>query len=188
MRHRHWRGKWSRDEYDATLLVSGFSLGEGIAILALLGGLIALALNPARTSIDHFAATETLLMSTPHRIDWSEQWAIHGEIPASGSEAITRGNTLRQSNGRSIKDPSDLGRFISRVDQRATDGMIVFTLKAPAPQPTIAFRAAFGPGESPATMLWLCGRALVPRGFVRVGADRTSLVDAKLPSPCRGTS
>ena len=119
MRHRHWRGEWSRDEYDATLLVSGFSLGEGIAVLALLGGLIALALNPARTSIDHFAATETLLMSTPHRIDWSEQWAIHGEIPASGSEAITRGNTLRQSNGRSIKDPSDLGRFISRVDQRA---------------------------------------------------------------------
>ncbi len=188
MRHRRWGREWSHDPYDTSLLVAGFSLGEGIAVVALVGILMAGALKPVRGSFDHFATTEALRMSTPQKLDWAEQWAVHGDMPVSRSQVTPKGLALRQVTGLSIDKPNDLSKYLSSVDQRATDGMTVFTLKSPASQPTLALRAAFGPGEYPATVLWLCGRAPVPSGFVRVGADRTSLADETLPSPCRGRS
>jgi hypothetical protein len=188
MRHRRWSAEWSRDTYATSLLASGFSLGEGVAVVALIGVLIALALMPVRHSMDHFTSTEVLWMSAPQKLDWAEQWAVHGDMPVSRSRAAPKGKTLRQVTGLSIDRPDDLSRYLSSIDRRTTDGMTVFTLKARAPRSTIALRAAFGPGEYPATVLWLCGRAPVPRGFVRVGEDRTVLADEALPSPCRGTS
>lgn len=188
MRRRRWAREWSQDPQDTSLLVSGFSLGEGLAVVALVGVLTALAVQPVRDSIDRFKVTEALWLSVNQKIDWIEQWATHGGMPVRRSQVAPNGATLRLVTGLYFDNPDRYIMHLSGVDTAATDGMIVFTMNAPSPQPTLAFRPAFGPGETPATILWLCGRASVPRSFARSGEDRTSLSNEKLPSPCRGES
>lgn len=188
MRRRRWAREWSQDPYDTSLLVSGFSLGEGLAVVAVVGILTGLAVSPGRDSIDRFKVTEALWLSVIQKLDWIEQWATDGDMPVHRSQVTPKGATLRLVTGLYFDKPDAYIKHLSGVDLGATDGMVVFTMNAPASQQTVSFRPAFGPGVTPATIIWLCGRASVPPGFARLGEDRTSLSNEKLPSPCRGDS
>lgn len=49
----------------------------------------------------------------------------------------------------------------------------------------LTLRAAFGPGEVPATLMWVCGRSRIAPGFTVVGKDLTTMTLDVLPSSCR---
>jgi hypothetical protein len=183
--------RWRSGAREESLLVSGLSLGEGIAIALTLGILLTLALTRYRAGLTHTAVSEVLGLSSAVRLAWIEQWAVEGRLPVSNGalSAPAPRETLRMLAGLSRPPNGDLSQYVHALDETATDGQIVFWLRNQNPQARpliVQFRPAFGPGAIPATVLWLCGRAKLPAGFVRVGADLTTLTNAELPSACRG--
>jgi hypothetical protein len=187
---RRWR-RWRKGGQEESLLASGLSLGEGLAVLLILGILLALGLTRYSAGVRHTAVAEVFDLSGPARMAWIEHWAVDGRMPVSdGTVSTPAPNDMLQTlPGLSRSPEGNLSQYVRALDQTAADGQIVLRLRSlnPAARSLIVqFRPAFGPGANPATVLWLCGRAKVPAGFVRVGEDLTTLTNAELPSACRG--
>ena len=181
------------DARDESLLASGLSLGEGLAVAFVVGVLLLMALARYRAALTHAALVEVFALTSVARVAWVEQWAVTGGMPVSGGALRSPAPrlTLQSLPGIRRNPESGVSRYVQSVDETAEDGQIVFQLrgvKRPSSSLFVQFRPAFGPGEAPATFLWLCGRAAVPEGFLRVGEDRTTLSNDDLPSPCRGHS
>jgi hypothetical protein len=185
--------RWRIGGQEEALLVSGMSIGEGLAVVLILGILLALALTRYSAALPHTTASEVFDLSSAARIAWVEQWAVEGRLPVHDGalSAPSPRETLHTLSGLRNASDGDLSRYVHALDETAADGQIVFQLRGPTP-PTrpliVQFRPAFGPGAVPATVLWLCGRAAVPAGFLRVGEDLTTLTNAQLPSACRGST
>lgn len=187
------RKRWQSDARLDSLLVSGFSLGEGIAVAVVIGSLLALAVVRYAPALEHTAVSEVLELSRAAQVDWMEQWVVKGGMPVlSGALRVPLpAETLQTMAGFPYREEVDLTRTVQSLDVASTDGEILFYLRRQGTASTrlaIQFRPAFGPGDSPATVLWLCGRAAVPSGLLRVGEDRTTLPNEALPSACRGHS
>jgi hypothetical protein len=187
------RRSWKIGALEESLLVSGMSIGEGLAVVLILGILLAFALTRYRAALTHTTVSEVLDLSSAARIAWVEQWAVEGRLPVHDGalSAPAPRETLHTLSGLRNASDGDLSRYVHALDETAADGQIVFQLRGSSPlaRPLIVqFRPAFGPGAVPSTVLWLCGRAAVPAGFVRVGEDRTTLTNAELPSACRGST
>jgi hypothetical protein len=183
--------RWVSDARDESLLASGLSLGEGLAVAFVVGVLLLVALARYRPALTHTAIVEVFSLSSVARMAWIEQWAVKGGMPVSGGALRSPApqQTLQSLPGIRQSPASEVSRYVQSVDEAAEDGQIVFQLRGmrrPSSSLIVQFRPAFGPGESPATVLWLCGRAAVPEGFLRVGESRTTLANDELPSSCRG--
>ncbi len=185
--------RWASDAREESLLVSGLSLGEGLAVALIFGVLLLVVLTRYRAALTHTAVSEVLGLSSVARIAWIEQWAVRGAMPVSDGalRASAPRQTLQALAGFRQLPEGGWSRYVQALDETAVDGQIVFRLRGlnlPSKSLIVHFRPAFGPGESPATVLWLCGRAPVPNGFLRVGEDQTTLSNDELPSSCRGHS
>jgi len=160
---------------DRARLHWGVSLGETLLVALLIGVMLALTLGNVLNIFVKTAATEALSLSAPIKLYWAERWANDGPQETSALPADTPG--LRGTS-----------KYFALADVEQADGAVTFAFNDQfsfMDGRQITMRAASGPGEYPATLVWICGRAPVPHGFTVRGVDRTDTDTAQLPSPCR---
>jgi hypothetical protein len=169
-----------------TLLHTGFSVGEGLCVFALIGILAGLAISASSGVSAHLAALEPLALSGGLKTEWVLFWAESGKFSNDPDIGLEGTPEL----------PPDLvesrGQFPwRRIEQDAvteTNGVFGFSIRK-RPDGTggqsIFIRPAFSEGRAPTTLLWVCGHAPPPPGFHVVGEDKTTMKNQDLASPCR---
>jgi hypothetical protein len=181
---------WSDEPLGQSLRDGGLSAEEGIAVVVALCVLVTLAIvQGAAPAIQHSKITEALTLSLNAKVALMEQWAISGELPGKdGAGAAVAAAALAEVAAAKARDGNRLGKYVEALDPRAYDGSVLLTFhdqQHGIGGQTLQFRPAFGPGEAPATLVWVCGRAPLSAVFTYVGTDRTTLADTALPSMCR---
>jgi len=169
-----------------TLLHAGFSFGEGLCVLALLGILTGLAISEARKAPLHLATLEPIFLSSGLKTEWVVHWAETGEYPDNHGAKWDRYPVL--PSGLVDSKGDYVWKRILNVSFAETNGVFGFTLdesNSSISGQTISFRPAIAGGHAPTAVLWVCGHALAPPGFVLVGENTTTIANEDLPSPCR---
>jgi hypothetical protein len=161
-------------------LSTGFTPGEVLFTLLLIGFLGALAARQVPDLMASVAAMEAFELSTGPKVAWVEYWATTGQLPPGPGPdiAAARPNRTGEREGRYFPGPPVIG----------SEGSVTYTFGPEAKLATgqrLTLRAAFGPGEIPATLMWVCGRSPIAPGFTVAGKDLTTMTRDVLPSPCR---
>lgn len=142
----------------------------GVAIIVLIFA-VAGATYDVPTVLTRLAAIETLSLARNPEACAHEVWAVTGEF-ASSSACAPR--------------ESSPGRYATFVETPAAERAFAYALTTPTGEHRLGIWLAVGPGDSPATLSWLCGSSAVPPGLERLGADVTTVPSRHLPSTCRG--
>jgi hypothetical protein len=154
-------------------LIWGISTIEILTCAALVGSLCTLYGAEAQRFIPKYTQAELQMLSTANRLHWMEAWANDG-----------------------ILDPADTtpmkfeidGKYVTAVAEERSDGAIDFELNPPSHSfGTITVRPAISSTGSGA-VIWLCGFAPAPQGFVVRGRNATDLQNENLMSTCRTRS
>ena len=184
-------------EESAGRWVTGTSLGEGIAVVILLGMLAALAVSGTRGVQSRIRVLEAIGAASADKVQWMEHWAVTGlwPTPAPGrafpvsvlappASAPYTEFTNVQTRHEDVEDGSLSFRFaeprsigIAGVPFRVGDAALQGY--------SVGIRPAFASADAPTSVVWLCGYAEPPPGFVAPTKNLTNVPPALLPSPCR---
>jgi hypothetical protein len=177
-------GRRSRERFEHSLLISGFSVGEGVAVFALLAGVTLVAALQISPAIARVTAMEAISLSTHPKVDWMERWALGGDLPVRDGKVVTAAIAVSGIE-LEVLPPS---RYYAQVPKSDTQDFAIYRRHGDQKSfggDQLQILPAFGPGAVPQTMVWLCGRAPIPPGFTRAGVERTTVPNLALPSVCR---
>jgi hypothetical protein len=152
--------------------MTGMSLGELLLVFLLVGVILSEGLRNVQAAVQHVSQTEIFALSIANKEYWVETWANDG---------------LRPPESVAPFEASKDGEYVASWDDQAVDGTATFALTARMGA-LVGDQVTLRPAFSAATnfsVLWVCGFAPVPRGFVARGANRTTLEPAQLVSTCR---
>jgi hypothetical protein len=154
---------------------------ETLVVAAIVGVIVACAAGDMGRQLVKSMLAEAANLTLHHRIDTSEYLAVRGRLP-------------EPDQGPTPGDVS--GRFVKQVEWR--DGEIVVTMNSRFAQqqqmlsdtdvndrrpPVVAFRIARA--AETGRLIFLCGTAEPPAGFVAAQPRHTSLSNEQLPFFCR---
>jgi hypothetical protein len=180
-------GRWS----------AGTSLGEGIAVATLLGLLVMFAATSLHGALSRFKVLEAIELSAGDKSEWMEHWALTGSWPMRASpdsvvpvSVLPKAVTFLKNHYVDAKreDVADgnLGYHFAAPRVVTLNEGLPFNVGDAALQGySVGIRPAFAPGETPTSVVWLCGYAEPPPGFVAPTKNLTDVPAALLPSPCR---
>lgn len=152
--------------------MSGMSLGELLLAFLLVGLMLTEAVRDMQAGIRRVSQTEIFSLVTADRLHWVETWANDGFRAADATPGF-----------QSLAE----GKFVTAMGSGTGDGTasFVFTAESGALEgEVVTIRPAF-PADSRHSVVWVCGLARAPRGFVASGANRTTLTPDQLLSTCR---
>ena len=151
-------------------LIWGISTIEILTCTVLVGSLCALYAAEARRFIPKYTQAGLQMLSTANRLHWMEAWANDGLLDAA--------------NTAPMKFEID-GKYVTAVPEERSDGAIDFELEPLShASGVITVRPAISSTGSGA-VIWLCGFAPAPHGFVARGRNATDLQNENLMSTCR---
>jgi hypothetical protein len=154
-------------------LIWGISTIEILTCTALVGSLCALYAAEALRFIPKYTQAELQMLSTANRLHWMETWANDGLLDAADTAPV--------------KFRID-GKYVAAVPEERSDGAIDFEFKPPShASGVITVRPAIS-GTGSGAVIWLCGFAPAPQGFVARGRNATDLRNEELMSTCRSRS
>jgi len=152
--------------------ISGFSPGEFLVSVLLIGIMAALSASVANIATSHVSQIELLNLSTIAKIYWIEQWANNGRDVLAAPFAAD----------------SDRGRYAVGIPSELGDGSFSYELLKPPPasdSAVITFRPVFAADPQVTSVAWICGNAVAPPGFAAVGDNLTNVPAKHLVSACR---
>jgi hypothetical protein len=154
-------------------LIWGISMIEILTCTVLVGSLCALYAVEAQRFIPKYTQAELHMLSTANRLHWMEAWANDGMLDAADTAPM---------------EFKIEGKYVTAVPEERSDGAIDFELSPLSHSSgVITVRPAISNTGSGA-VIWLCGRAPAPQGFVARGRDATDLENDDLMSTCRTRS
>lgn len=151
--------------------MTGMSLGELLLVTLLIGAILTEALSGMQAAMRHIAQVEVFSLVAADKVHWVETWASDGFQPPETTATF---------------HSSTEGKYVSSFAADTGDGTanFVFTAETGLEGESLTFRPAF-PEGSQHIVIWVCGLAPVPTGFVARGANQTTLAPADLLSSCR---
>lgn len=154
-------------------LTWGISTIEILTCALLVGLLCAFYGAEARKFMPKFTQAELHMLSTANRIHWMETWANDGVLDAAGTAPVQF--TLD-------------GKYVTAVPGARSDGAIDFEIQPLAHSSGVitVWPAISNTGSG--AVIWLCGLAPAPQGFVARGRNATDLGNEALMSTCRARS
>lgn len=154
-----------------SLLMTGNSLGELLLVCGLVGLMLTEALSGVQAAARHITQVEVFSLITADKVHWVEAWANDGVRPPESTPVF-----------ESFAE----GKYVSSFAADTGDGTASFLLTAETglEGEMLTFRPAF-PRDSQHSVIWVCGRAAVPKGFVARGSNYTTLAPGDLLSTCR---
>lgn len=161
-----------RGEESRSLLITGNSQGELLLAVLLVGLLMAEAVREVPGLLQRVSQAEAFGLSMQSKVHWIETWAHHGVgSPAAGATPFV---------------PKNGGQYMEFLQSAPGDVTANFILASRfGPEGALlTFRPAFAE-DSAFSVLWVCGRAPVPRGFKALGENHTTLAPGQLLSACR---
>ena len=154
-------------------LIWGISSFEILTCVLLVGVLAGMFVDSARTFIPKFGQAELHILSASNRIYWSELWANDGSR-----------NRVEEA---SVEYPVE-GRYVTGTLEGRGEGAVHFALTHEAfALGVISLRPAISSSGSGA-VIWVCGNAPAPAGFVVRDQNLTSLGNEALIFSCRERS
>jgi type IV pilus assembly protein PilA len=186
------------DEESAGRWMTGFSLGEGIVVAVLLGVLAAFAVAGTRGVLSRVKVLEAVDLSAGVKTEWMEHWSVTGSWPTPAPGAAAPASVLALSPSVKLMAP----HYVEAKQEDVEDGSLAFTFAEPCSVTSlqgftlgvsdaalhgysVGIRPAFAPARAPTSVVWLCGYAEPPPGFVAPTKNLTDAPAALLPSPCR---
>ena len=153
---------------------------ELLAVVTIVGIVIALS-RPVQVA-EHVRIVEALDLLLGARVDLHDHLAVTGSWPAADQITLSGLNQdheeefMRPHYVASLKPASD-GALLVSMHQAATGG----------PGRQLSLRPATMSGQVGSPIVWLCGYADAPAGFVAVARNETDIDSSRLPSPCRAS-
>jgi type IV pilus assembly protein PilA len=185
-------------EESAGRWMTGISLGEGVAVAMLLGVLAAFGVAGTRGVLSRVKVLEAIDLSAGVKAEWMEYWSVTGLWPTPAPGATAPVSLLSLSPSVKVTVPN----YVEAKQEQVEDGSLAFTFAEPRSVTltegvrygagdaalhgySVGIRPAFAPAQAPTSVVWLCGYAEPPPGFVAPTKNLTDAPAALLPSPCR---
>lgn len=152
--------------------MTGMSLGEFLLVCLLVGLMLTEAVRHMQAGIQRISQAEIFSLSTADKLHWIETWANDGFREASATPAFQSFAEGEYATASASGTGDGTASFVFTAQAGALEGEVV------------TIRPAF-PADSRHAVVWVCGLASAPRGFVVSGENRTTLAPAQLLSTCR---
>jgi len=151
---------------------------ELLAAVTVIAIVMALAGSANRLTLEHVKTVEAITLVSGARIDLHEHRAVIGSWPETARLELS---------GIHYGDDGFLGRYVEAVEYGA-GGVLHFTMQEAAirgPGYRLSMRAAVMPQQIGSPIVWICGYADAPAGFVALVRNETSIDASRLPASCR---
>jgi hypothetical protein len=157
---------------DRARLIWGVSTGEFLFAALLFAVIIGTCLANTRRIFPKLAAIEVFSLATYNKVYWGEAWAVEGKRAFDIKPLFS----------------DQPGKYVLPGAMDHPDAAISFYFTERMPEVAdqrLTIRPAFSDGEDSYSVIWLCGRAPVPRGFTVNARDHTNIADEYLNVSCR---
>lgn len=163
------RRPWDRTSENAL-----WSASEALIVIAIGGGMMAVAAQSVQVAAARFQVSEAHSLIAGVRADLHQAYAVTGEWPAAAESTFIK-NTQQGHINDVAFGPAGVVTFA--VSSPIARGRGTHVSYRPAQASTVG-----------SSIVWTCGYAEPPPGFSLAGTNRSDLDPLLLPASCRNTT